>query len=299
MVMIRPGFSDILAPGLKKVISLSFNRYPDQYSKIFNVMSSNKQTEKTSQLEGAGIAQSKDEGDSINYVDLTQGYDESFTHTTFALGLRISREMYDDDLYGQMKKGATFLGRSIKQAMEVTGANIFNNGFTDAAAYHGGDSKPLFSASHPFARGGTGSNTPAAAADLSQTTLEAALTSFEDTTDSDGLTIQVIPKTLLVPTALRWTASVLLESQLKSGVANNDKNPLLDLDLNYMVNNYLTDSDSWYILGDQNELMYYVRQAPKFGNDDDFDTGDAKFKVVSRFSAGWADWKGVYGVQGA
>lgn len=297
MVALRNNFSDILAPGLAEVVALSYRQYPEEYSKIFNVEKSKRKYETTTTIEGMGIATQKNESKGVTYADLTQGYDKSFTHVTYGLGFRVSKEMYDDDLYGVMKKAAMYLGRSIRQRIETTGANVFNNGFD--SSYTGGDGKELFATDHPWAVGGTGRNELSTAADLSQASLETALTDIESLTDGNGAPIALISKKLLVAPANRWQASVLLESQLKSGTANNDKNVFLDTDLTYTVNHYLSDADAFFILCDQHELKFYERQAPLFENGDDFDTGDAKFKVTARHSAGWSDWVGVFGSPGA
>lgn len=293
---LRSNFSDLLAPGLKGVVALSYRERPEEFSKIFKMETSDKQYEKYAQVEGLGIAPLKSESVAVTYADLTQGYSKTMTHLTYGLGFRVSREMYDDDLYDVMKKAATYLGRSIRQRKEVTAANIFNNGFS--SSYLGGDGKALFATDHPFKRGGTGSNTFTNQADLSQTTLETAITNITTTTDSDGTNIVLIPKSLIVPPALKFTADVILSSQLKSGTGNNDINPLKNEGISVVVNHYLTDSDAWFILCDQHELKGLNRQMAKFENDDEFDSGDAKFKVTERYSFGWADWKGVYGVSG-
>jgi len=297
MTAIRGNFSDILAPGLAEVVALSYRQHPDEYTKIFTPEGSTRQYEKTTTIEGIGIAQVKDEQVGVSYGDLTQGYDKTFTHVTYGIGFRISEEMYDDDLYGVMKKAAQYLGRSMKLRIETSAANVFNNGFN--SSYTGGDAKELFATDHPFASGGTGRNELSTAADLSQASLEQAMTDIESTTDSTGAPIALVAKKLLVAPANRWAASVLLESQLKAGTSNNDKNVFLDLDLNYIVNHYLSDADAWFLLCDQNELKFWNRQKPKFQNGDDFDTGDAKFKVTARHSTGWSDWPGLFGSPGA
>lgn len=296
MVMLRGAFSDILAPGLADVVALAYREYPDEYTKIFDVETSKRQYEDTTQIEGIGIAQIKNEGAAVTYRDLTQGYNTRFTHVTYGLGMRVTREMYDDDLYSVMNKSAKYLGRSVKRRIETSAANVFNNAF--APAFAGGDGLELCSTIHPFAGGGTGRNELTVAADLSEASLRQALTDIEDTTDASGTPIALIAKKLLVASANRWTASVLLESQLKSGTANNDKNVFQDLDLGYNVNHFLTDADAWFLLCDQNELKFYNRMSPKFENDDDFDTKDAKFSLCTRFSVGWADWPGVFGSPG-
>lgn len=299
MVALRNAFSDLLAPGLSEVVALAYKAQPEEYSKIFTMKGSKRKYETTTTVEGLGIAAVKQEGVGIEYKDLTQGYDETFTHNTYGLGFRVSREMYDDDLYGVMEDAAKYLGRSIKLAIENAAASIFNYGWTASAAYYGADGVELFSRVHPWASGGTYANELSAAADLSTTSLQAALSDIEGTTDSTGVPIALIAKTLLVPPELRWDASVILESQKKSGTANNDKNVFLDLDLSYMVNHYLTGDDDSFLLCDYNGLKGWMRQKPQFENDDDFDTGDAKFKVTSRHSFGWSDPIGVFGILGA
>jgi phage major head subunit gpT-like protein len=240
-----------------------------------------------------------DEGEGVHFADLTQGYDETFEADEFGLGFRVSRNAYDDDLYHVFDKAAQHLGRSIRLAIETAGANVFNNGWQTGAAYLGADGVELFSRVHPFVSGGTAVNEITAAADLSATSLQSALIDIETLKGADGVPLALIAKTLLVPGQLRWDASTILESQKKAGTANNDKNVFLDLDLSYQVNHYLTGDDDAFITCDQNELRGYMRKKPKFENDDDFDTGDAKFKVTSRFKFGWADAPGLYGILGA
>lgn len=296
MVALRGNFSDILAPGLAGVVALAYRQYPEEYTKIFDVETSKRQYEDTTTIEGIGMARAKAEGTLVAFEDLTQGYNNRYTHTTYALGMEISREMYDDDLYSVMKKAAKYLGISMKRRKETDGANVFNNAFN--VLFPGADAVALCDLLHPFARGGTGRNELTTAADLSEASLRQALTDIETTTDAAGTPMSLIAKKLLVAPANRWTASVLLESQLKSGTANNDKNVFLDTDLTYIVNHYLTDADAFFLICDQNELVFYNRMSPKFENDDDFDTKNAKFSVCCRHSTGWADWPGVFGSPG-
>uniref|UniRef100_A0A6H1ZCM2 Putative capsid protein n=1 Tax=viral metagenome TaxID=1070528 RepID=A0A6H1ZCM2_9ZZZZ len=298
MTALRSGFSDLLAPGLSEVVAASYKQYPDEYTKIFNVETSERKYETTTTIEGLPIAPVKTEGTSVTYNDLTQGYDKNHTHITYGEGFRVSREMYDDDLYGIMKRAAAYLGRAIKQRTEVGAANVFNNGWQTGAAYLGPDGIELFSRVHPWARGGTAVNEPASPVDLSLASLEAGITAIETLTEASGSPVQLIVKTLLVPANLRWEASVLLESQYEPGNANNDKNPITNLDLSWTINHYLTDTDAWFLLAEGNELKFYMRQKPVFENDDDFDTKDAKFTCTTRFATGWADWPGTYGSPG-
>lgn len=295
--MLSSGFADLMAPGLFDVISTNYKQYPDEYSKIVNVKSSKKQYEKSTTIENVAAAPEKSKGEAVNFAVLTQGYDTTATHKTYAQGCRVEREAYDDDLYTVFRdKLGQYLARSMKQRAEVIAANIFNNGFS--TSYLGGDGHELFDTDHPFASGGTYQNELTTAADLSQTSMEDMLTLLETAKEANSMNVMFIPKMLLVAPADRWTASVLLESQLKAGVANNDKNPFLDLDLSYMVDHYLTDTDAFFVLSDAHSLIFWERQRPKMEADDDFDTGDAKVKITARYSTMWECPLGVVGTPG-
>lgn len=297
MVAGSGAFSDILAPGFEDILFEEFDRYGDQYKQIVNIIKSEKSYERTSGVSGFGLVPSKAKGVAMVYDDPIQGYDQTFTHTSYGLGFRVEKELYDDDLYNVMSDMPKALGRSAKMTIETNAANLLNNAF--AAAPLGGDGIRLCATNHPLTGGGTEQNTLTVAADLSTTSLQQALTDIEDTRDDRNLRIKLVPKLLVVPAALRWDASVILESQLKSGTANNDKNVFKDLSLTYTTNNYLTDADAWFILCDTHFLTMYERQRLEFENDDDFDTKDAKFSVFFRNSFGWKDWRGCYGSPGA
>jgi len=294
MVMLKAGFSDLLQEGVFEVVADAFKQRPDEYNKILNMEKSSKHSELITTMEGLGIAPLKVEGADTTFADLTQGYDQTTIHTTYSYGIRISKELYDDDLYNIVKNASKYLGKSIKQRIEVSAANVYNNAFAVA----GPDGSTLCAVNHPWASGGTWSNRLAADTDLSVASIESMLTLVETTSDANGINLQLIPKTVLVAPANRFTTSVILESQKKSGTMNNDKNPLLDLDLSYMVNHYLTDDDAWFVLGDEHYAYFFERMKPKFESDDDFKSGDALFKVTNRLSTAWATGMGIAGTPG-
>jgi hypothetical protein len=302
-VMNRAAFASLLVPGLYDVIALAYKEYPEIYSKFFDVRTSEKKYEENLEVEGFGAASEKPEGSSIAYNNLTQGYNRKWTHKTFAIGARVTREMYEDDLYKVFKqKLGKYIGRSIKQTWEILAANVLNNGFS--ANYTGagqteGDGVALFATNHPWKSGGTYSNRPGTDADLSHTALEAMITMADQAKDSGDVPIVLMPKTLVIPTGERWVAEVILGSQLKSGTANNDKNTLKDLSLDYVLNPYLTDVDAWFLTTDMNPLVFWERQRPIVEAEDDFDTKDAKITVYGRCSAGFESPQGIYGNPGA
>jgi phage major head subunit gpT-like protein len=297
MTAIRANFGPLLAPGLRSVFFDQYDSYPTEYTEIFNVHTSTRKYEDDYSVSGFGLVPQKDESVGIIYDDPVPGYSKRYTHTTFGLGFRVSRELYEDDMYGIIRRMPKALGKSMRLTVEIDAANVLNNGFT-ASTYAGPDGVALFSASHPLTGGGVSSNTLAVAADLSETSLEQAMIDIMATTDDRGLLQMIRPKKLVVGPALAWTASRLLESTLTPGSANNAINPAKGI-MPFVVNHYLTDPDAWFILADDTQLNWFWRRKPDFDNDNDFDTEDAKFKATARWSNGFSDWRGVYASPGA
>ena len=290
-------FTDMITPVTSEVLFEEYNRRPHIFSRLFNVQHSKRNSEIDSQLIGFSAAPEKPEGTAVNYEGAVQGYDTTYAHVSYGKGFRITKEMQQDDLTGKMMKLPRALGTSMHNTVETVSHNLFINGFATAT---GGDGSSLFASDHTPASGGADqSNILSTAADLSATSLKDALVAFEDTNDDRGLPLLQNATTLLVPSGLRYTAQELLKSKQKPGSADNDFNPLAEADLGWMISQYLTDADAWFLIGDIHFLKFMWRQEPEFDSTPDFDTGDAKFKLTSRFSVGHSDWRGVYGTPGA
>lgn len=296
MTAVRPNFGDLLAPGFRDIFVETSKQYPEMYTQLFNVKNSTRQYEEDSSISGFGTVPEKDEGVGIVYDDPIQGFNVRYTHRTHGLGFRVTREMWEDDQYGAMKKMPAALGRSMRITIETDAANVYNRGFN--SSYAGGDGKELLATDHPLTGGGTGRNELSAAADLSETSLEQAMIDIAAITDDRGLLIAKRPVKLVVGPAFAWTAQRLLQSTLAPGSANNAVNPANGL-MPYIVNPYLTDPDAWFIILDDSELNWFWRRRPDLEQGNDFDTEDAKFKVTARWSRGWSDWRSVFGSPGA
>lgn len=300
MTTTRSNFPNAIAEGMRAILFEKYDSYPEEYKEIFNVYESSKAEEKDSAISGFGLMPVKQEGTGILYDDPIQGYDVTYSHVTYGLGFRVTKEMWEDDLYGKIKKMPRALARSAKHTVEQTAANIFNYGFV--TSYNtGGDSKALFASDHPLTGGGSYGNKPTVAADLTVSSLQAAIQAMEETPDDRGLILAVKPKLLVVPPELKWTARELLGSQQKPYTADNELNAFLDDGLSYFVWHYLTDDDAWFLLApkDEHELNLFWRKKLDTDADTDFDTGDLKFKATMRFSVKWSDWRGAYGSPGA
>lgn len=293
----KTNFSEALEPGIRMWYGAAYNQYPEEYTKIFDVKSSNKSSEYSHSMTGFGLVPEKTEGSSITYSDTKELYKNTLTNVTYGLGFNVTRELHEDDQYGIIEKLPKSLARSVRHTVETLGANVLNNGFS--SSYTGADGKELFATDHPLGYGGTGQNEPTTAADLSATSLEQALIDIADFRDDRSLRMAAMGKTLIVPTALAWTAQKLLGSSLDPESANNAINPANGL-MPYTVNHFLTDTDAWFIKTDvPDSMVFYWRRKPEFTRDNDFDSENAKFKTTFRCIMGWDDWRGIYGSPGA
>ena len=297
MAGIRANFAALLTPGFREIFNDKFQEVPMQMEKLFHVDTSEKDSEKDSAISGFGLAVQTGEGAPISYEDPVQGYTTTYIHLKYTKGFKISREMYEDDLYGIMKKRPAALGRTMNRTIENQAAGVFNNGFN--TSYLGGDSKVLFSTVHPRPDGGNSqSNASSTGITLNETNLETAILAMRNQLDDKGQKIDVYPKTILVPIALRKTAHLIIDSPLRQGTADNDVNYYKD-EFSIIDWIYLTSTSAWFLIDPGvHELTWFWRERPQFKDDELFDTEYAVYKSTMRFSRLWSDWRGVYGSQG-
>ena len=302
MVNVTGAFSYLLAPGLRKVFFQLLDERPPEYSKIANEETSSRAYEEDLEIGGLGSMPVKPEGRGIIYQDLRQGGKKRYTHLTYGLGFRVTLEMVEDDLYNVMKKNTKELAKAARNAREVAFFNMLNNAFTTQYGFPKfGNNESLIAATHTKLGGGTGSNRATTDADLSPTALEAAIISFESLADEMDIPVVIKPRLLLGGPQLKMTMREILGSEFRPYTSNNEINALREEGLDYMVGHYIVDPDSWFLLAGKgdHDLNFFERQAVRFQNGDDFDTGDAKFKAFQRFSVGAGEWRGIYGSQGA
>jgi hypothetical protein len=289
-----------LWPGVYAWFGAKYNEHPQQYTKLFDIKSSSKNYEELVEQTGFGLAPVKAEGSSTAYDSHAQGVTARGTNVAYSLGYIVTREEKADNLYSEVSmQRAASLAFSMAQTRENVGANVYNRAFNNS--YTGGDGKELCATDHGSLAGDQ-SNELATAADLSEASLEDLTINIMDALNSKGLKISLQPKSLIVPTALVYDAQRILESTLQSGTANNDVNALRSMSVipEVVVNNYLTDSDAWFIRTNApSGLCWFDREPVQFSKDEDFDTDNAKAKAYMRFVPFWGDWRGVYGTPGA
>jgi Mu-like prophage major head subunit gpT len=291
-----------LLPGLNALFGLEYARYGEEHKEIYETETSERSFEEETKLSGFSAAPVKNEGQAIQYDNAQEAWTARYNHETIALGFSITEEAIEDNLYDSLSARYTKgLARAMAYTKQVKAAAVLNNGFS--SQYVGGDGQALFSTAHPLVNGGTNSNTPATAADLNETSLEAAVIQIAAWTDERGLLIAAKPRKLVIPPALMFVATRLLETELRVGTNNNDINALKNngsIPEGYTVNHFLTDTNAWFLTTDvPNGLKHFERIALQNSMDGDFDTGNVRYKSRERYSFGWSDPLGIYGSAGS
>lgn len=294
---VKSSFGDLLEPGFREIFNDNFKETDRVFTKLFHMNTSTKQDEKDSAISGFGLLVPKPAGQPIQYEDPVQMYDVTYTHVTYAKGFKIEKELFDDDQYNIMNRKPRDLGRAARRTEETQAANVFNNAFSTTQL--GGDGKPLVSTTHPSAAGlSSQSNASATSIPLTETNYEIAKLAMRKQLDDKGMKIDTMPTSVLVPIDLEKAANIIFNSKLRSNTADNDMNPYLN-EVTVIPWIYLTSTTAyWLIDADQHEVNWFFREKANFKQDDMFETDQALFKVRERFSAGFSDWRGVYGSKG-
>jgi hypothetical protein len=291
-----------LLPGLNALFGMEYKRYGEEHKEIYETETSERSFEEETKLSGFSAAPVKNEGAAIAYDNAQEAWTARYNHETIAYGFSITEEAMEDNLYDSLSARYTkALARGMAYTKQVKAAAILNNGFSAAVVY--GDGQALFSTAHPLVSGGTNSNRPATAADLNETSLEAAVIQIAAWTDERGLLIAAKPRKLIVPPALQFVATRLLETSLRVGTTDNDINALKNngsIPEGYTINHFLTDNNAWFLTTDvPNGLKHFVRVPLATSMDQDFDTGNNRYKARERYSFGVSDPLGIYGSPGA
>ena len=300
-----------LLPGLNALFGMEYEKYEDEHTMIYETENSDRSFEEEVQLSGFGQAVVKDEGAAITYDSAQESFTARYNHETIALGFAITEEAIEDNLYDSLSARYTkALARAMAYTKQGKAAFPLNNGFTNS--FQSGDGVNLFTASgdgvtggdgHPLVDGSKNSNRPSTAADLNETSLEDAVINIGNFKDQRGLKIAARPKRLIVPSALQFTATRLLESQFRVGTSDNDINAISSngaIPEGYMINHYLTDTNAFFIITDvPNGMKHFNRTGMETSMDGDFDTGNVRYKARERYSFGVSDPLGIYGSPGS
>ena len=296
------GFApELLYPGLAEIWGTDYQAYPKKYDKFFTMKTSDKRFEKEQGLSGFTTAGEKTEGDSVAFFRLTQGFQKEYVHVTYGLGAIVTREMAEDDQYGFISQIPSLLAEAMVRTEETLAHSVLNSGFDTSVT--GADGVCLYNTAHPNAGSGGGSQTnrPAVAVDLTQTSLEAGLIDVSNFRDENNQRKHFEAKKLIVSRSDTFNAQKILKTQYKTGSADNDVNILSELGLELCITNYLTDQDAWFLTTNaRNGLTFYTRREADIERDNE-KTGTQNLAIVTtkRWSQGWTDWRHTYGSPGA
>ena len=292
-----------LEPGLNALFGLEYKQYEQEHAEIYTTESSDRAFEEEVMLSGFGQAQVKPEGSGISFDNAQETYTARYSHETVALGFTITEEAIEDNLYDRLGSRYTkALARSMANTKQVKAVNPLIQGLPSTDNFDSGDGVSLFNTAHPTISG-TVANTLATQADLNETSLEQCLIDIAAMKDERGLKIAARGMKMIIPSELQFTAERLMKSDKRVGTADNDINAVRSMGMvpqGYVVNNFLTDTDAFYIITDvPNGMKYFERAAIKTGMEGDFDTGNMRYKARERYSFGVSDFRGIFGVEGA
>lgn len=301
MAITRAQLLKELLPGLNALFGLEYDKYENEHAEIYETENSERSFEEEVKLSGFGAAPVKPEGSAISYDSAQESFVARYNHETVGMGFSVTEEAMEDNLYDALSARYTkALARAMAYTKQTKAASLLNTGFD---TFQSGDGVTLFNASHPTVSGGNNSNRPSTAADLNETSLEQAVIDIAAYTDERGLLIAARPRKLIVPPALMFVATRLLETDLRVGTADNDINAIRSngsIPEGYRVNHYLTDNDAFFLTTDvPNGMKHFVRTAMQTSMDGDFDTGNVRYKARERYSFGVSDWRCVFGTPGA
>lgn len=299
MTNIRGNFGDVLDPAIRTVYYDRYALEPEVRPQVFVESDSDRNIEEDSGVTGLGLLTETSELGALDYEDALQLYKTTYTHKKYTKGIKISQELVEDDQHNIIRRLPEALAKSTKRTTEFYAASVFNNGFNTANTSYG-DGKPLFSTAHTRIDGGTAqSNASATGLTLTDTNLETARIAFRKQLDDKGLRISTNPETILVPIDLGKTAKVIVDSDGRSNTADNDIN-VYKGQYRIVEWEYLTSTTAWFMLGSKGDhlVTWFWRVRPQFKQDNSFDSDAALWKVRTRFSFGWSDWRSTWGSKG-
>ena len=291
-----------LEPGLNALFGLEYKQYENQSAEIYTTESSDRAFEEEVMLSGFAQAQVKPEGSGVTYDNAQETFTARYTNETIALAFAITEEAIEDNLYDRLASRYTkALARSMAQTKQVKAVSPLNNGMP-GGTFNSGDGVTLFNTAHTTIAGSF-SNTLATAADLNETSLEQSLIDIAALTDERGLKIAAKGMKMIIPSALQFTAERLMASAGRVGTADNDVNAIKSMGMipqGYSVNNFLTDTDAFFIITDvPNGMKHFERTPLTTKMEGDFDTGNVRYKARERYVFGVSDPRGVFGSPGA
>jgi len=313
----RSQFTELMTRDMYGWFMEAYNQLQPVYPQIFEV----------AQLEGAysqetagiGLGQlaERKEGDDIVASNPLEGYTVIGKARTWSNSFFLTAEFVADAdpnkmanvmqgfagtwARGTVNSKENFASDFFNKGGFTAGHDVFNNNITGVVNDPDNDliytGQPFFALTgnnHVAKDGSTYFNSGGALA-LTSTNLQTGYNQVTNTNNFDerGEKIQLQPDVLLIPSALRFTSRVILESDNIVGSANNDINAVQNL-LEPLEWQYLTDTDGWFIGTKKKGIKFLERQSPQI----DFYQDEVSKKFYATIDARWGavvnDWRFWY-----
>jgi hypothetical protein len=293
----RSTLSEVLEPWVTEIFFNNYTREPLIYPQWIKQVPSSKAFEDKFKVAGLGTFNLKPEGTPIAYDEPVQGPRKRVTHSTYALGFRVTEEMQDDDQHNIVGQMPADLSDSARDHQEQIAHQLLNTAFVDTS-FTTQDGQALCASDHVLLRTGeTASNVQTPGVDLSHTGFEAMLTQIRLTMNDTGRPIVLNPKCVIYHPEQEWEAQRILDSEYEPGTNENQINTMKNsrTGLEAKSSRYLTNTRNWFIISNEHHLTWYDRKPLALDNSSDAQTKDKLFDARYRASVVPWDWFGVNG----
>lgn len=245
-----------------------------------------------------GVAQQKGEGAEVFTDKSQQLYVGQYSHAAYAVGVDITFESIEDDLYeNEMVEAGMYIEESLQEAEEIVSANLINNGWSNVGTALAKDGLSVFNTAH-ILRSGTFSNELSVYQSLSESSLEDVCVAISKFTNASGLRAKVKPECLVVPSDLMFTADRLLASSLQAETGNNAINAVTKkFPKGYEASPYFTDTGAWFVKTNARNGGKFYRRNDHLFMTDNANTNTMNYRHIgyTRFSVGVTDPRAFYG----
>ena len=264
-----------------------------QYTKVFKADSfDGKLYKREGKMAGfAGLSEVA-EGGKISYQEAIAPVSKRFDFTTRGTGYKITRKLWENDEYGEVRKMERDLKRATDDDIEQYVWNIVNN--ATATTNTGFDALALASTAHTRLDGGAvQANRPTSLTALSLANFKDAVIAFKKLKDDRGRPYRSAPNRLLHSVDLEFTVKEILGSPDRPDTANRATNVVRGI-VEPVSSLYITSTTFAMLLGPRHDLRYIWRNKPVRKNKEDFETQNIHHIVYLDIGRGFSEWRDTY-----
>lgn len=249
------------------------------------------------EVAGPGYASEQQEGKEITTGSLFEGYVTRYIARKFGLKLVITEETLEDSKYPEAIKCARRLKRALWKTVDLDSTFMLMRGFN--TSYVGGDGQCLWSTSHPLTGGGTFANTPTVHTSPCRAAVIDHVAAMKKMPGHDGTPEGVSPEAVVFPVEqwAVWDGLILSKFAPDPGVYN-EINVVNRLNIKAVPNMFWsnTETNYCYITDADDGLNFRWKRRPKGRAWTDNSQEIMFYSNTARWSRGWSDPRGTYGV---